>query len=249
MTEDMSMYEASFKVRHECPYRDLSEQFPEITIREWYLHDCQVLEFSAQTVAHDALLAEVDALGTILHTTADDAGLHVVARSCECSLDDSIIHRFQAHNCLYLPPTIYRQGWEHYTVIAFDDADVRALLQELDASRAIDVLSKTALEERHVPHSTLFSTDRLFADLTPRQLEALRLAVDNGYYEQPRGASIEELATQTTVARATFEEHLRKAENKLITNAGQFIRLLTETQGPNRLRPASETASTTAETD
>lgn len=83
----------------------------------------------------------------------------------------------------------------------------------------------------------------------PRQLEALRLAVDNGYYEQPRGTSIEELATQTTVARATFEEHLRKAENKLITNAGQFIRLLTETQETNRLRPASETASTTAETD
>lgn len=245
----MSMYEASFKVRHECPYRDLSEQFPEITIREWYLNDCQVLEISTQNAAHDALLESVDMLGTILHVTADDAGLHVVVRSCECSLDDSIIQRFQAHNCLYLPPTIYRQGWEHYTVIAFDEGDVRALLTELDAARTIDVLSKTALEERQIPHSALFSTDRLFADLTDRQLEALRLALDNGYYDQPRGASIAELATQTTVARATFEEHLRKAENKLITNAGQFIRVMTEMQEGCGLRAAAETASPIPETD
>jgi predicted DNA binding protein len=243
------MYEASFKVRHECPYRDLSERFPDITIREWYLQDCQVLELSTGDAAHDDLLEAIEALGTILHTTSDDTGLHVVARSCACSLDESIIHRFQAHDCLYIPPTVYRQGWEHYTVIAFDEGDVRALLGELDGAREIDVLSKTALEERHVPHSTLFPTDRLFAELTTRQLEALRLALDAGYYDQPRGASVEDLAARTTVARATFEEHLRKAENKLITNAGQFVRLLTETGGDDGLRTSSYPSTPVAETD
>ena len=244
----MGMYEASFKVRHECSYRDLSERFPDITIHEWYLNDCQVLELTTHSSADDELLEAVDALGTILHTAVDDAGFHIIARSCQCSLDESIIHRFQTHNCLYIPPTIYYQGWEHYTVIAFDESDVRALLQELDAARDIDVLSKTALEERRIPDSTLFSTNRLFNELTARQLEALRVALDNGYYNQPRGASIEELATQTTVARATFEEHLRKAENKLITNVGQFVRLLTETRGENGLRAPSDTSPTTAET-
>ena len=245
----MGMYEASFKVRHECPYRDLSERFPDVTIREWYLNDCQVLELTTHSSADDELLEAVDALGTILHTAVDDAGLHVIARSSQCSLDESIIHRFQTHNCLYIPPTIYHQGWEHYTVIAFDESDVRALLHELDAARDIDVLSKTALEERRIPDSTLFSTSRLFNGLTVRQLEALQVALDNGYYDQPRGASIEELAAQTTVARATFEEHLRKAENKLITNVGQFVRLLTETRGENGLRAPSYTLPTTAETD
>lgn len=245
----MGMYEASFKVRHECPYRDLSERFPDITIREWYLSDCQVLELTTHNSAHDELLEAVDALGTLLHTAVDDAGLHVIARSCQCSLDESIIHRFQEHNCLYIPPTIYRQGWEHYTVIAFDESDVRSLLSELDSARDIDVLSKTALKERRIPDSTLFSTDRLFDGLTARQLEALRVALDNGYYDQPRGASVEELAARTTVARATFEEHLRKAENKLVTNTGQFIRLLTETQEDNSLLASSRPSSSTAETD
>jgi hypothetical protein len=32
---------------------------------------------------------------------------------------------------------------------------------------------------------------------------------------------------RTAVARSTYEEHLRKAENKILTNAGQFMRLVT----------------------
>ena len=59
---------------------------------------------------------------------------------------------------------------------------------------------------------------KLFDRVTNRQLAALRLALDNGYYEQPRQASVSELAEQTSLARSTFEEHLRKAANKLITN-------------------------------
>lgn len=73
----------------------------------------------------------------------------------------------------------------------------------------------------------LAPVDSLFDDLTDRQLAALRLALDAGYYEQPRGSSIRDLADRTSVSRSTFEEHLRKAENKLVSGAGQFLRLLT----------------------
>ncbi|WP_255193315.1 helix-turn-helix domain-containing protein [Natronobeatus ordinarius] len=225
----MSMYEVSFKLRHECPYRELSERFPGVSIREWYLQDCQVLELTAPD-AEDDLLEEIDALGTVLHTSVDGPGLHVIVRSCACSLEESIVRTFERHNCVHLPPTVYRNGWEHYTVIGFDEGDVTALLADLDESREIDVLAKTSIDQRQVPHSSLLSVDRLFDGLTGRQLEALRIALDAGYYDQPRGASVAELAEETTVARATFEEHLRKAENKLVTNAGQFVRLLTEAQ-------------------
>ncbi len=40
----MSPYEASFRVKHECPSREISERQPDLTIREWCLRDCQVLE-------------------------------------------------------------------------------------------------------------------------------------------------------------------------------------------------------------
>jgi predicted DNA binding protein len=244
----MSLYEASFRVRHECPYRELSEHFPDLTIREWYLDDCQVLELTAPDPPTEALLEEVDSLGTVLHRSIDDSGLHIVTQSCLCSLENSLIERFETHNCLYQPPTVHRQGWEHYTVIAFDEADVRALLGDLEADRDVEVLSKTAMTEQHLPHSMLAPVDQLFADLTDRQAAALRLALEAGYYEQPRGASMRELAAGTTVARSTFEEHLRKAENKLLTNAGQFLRLVTAGNSANPLT-AEGTAGTNQAAD
>ncbi|MFT4920884.1 MAG: putative DNA binding protein [Haloarculaceae archaeon] len=225
----MSLYEASFRVKHECPYREISERYPDLTIREWYLDDCQVIEITAPGSPTDDLLDEIDRLGTILHESIDDAGLHVVTQSCLCSLEDSIIERFEAHNCLYQPPTIHRQGWEHYSVIAFDESDIRALLHELEGDRDIEVLSKTAITEQRIPHSMLAPVDQLFEAVTERQMAALRLALESGYYEQPRKTSLRELADQTAVARSTYEEHLRKAENKLLTNAGQFLRLVTAT--------------------
>ncbi|MGM0592223.1 MAG: helix-turn-helix domain-containing protein [Halobacteriota archaeon] len=225
----MSLYEASFRVKHECPYREISERYPDLTIREWYLDDCQVIEITAPGSPTDDLLDEIDRLGTVLHESVDDAGLHVVTQSCLCSLEDSIIERFEAHNCLYQPPTIHRQGWEHYSVIAFDEGDIRALLGELKADRDIEVLSKTAITEQRIPHSMLAPVDQLFEDVTERQMAALRLALESGYYEQPRKTSLRELADQTAVARSTYEEHLRKAENKILTNAGQFLRLITAT--------------------
>jgi hypothetical protein len=223
----VSLYEASFRVKHECPYREISEHHPDLTIREWYLSDCQVIEITAPGSPTDALLGEIDRLGTILHKSIDESGLHVVTQSCLCSLEDSIIDRFEEYNCLYQPPTIHRQGWEHYSVIAFDEGDVRALLADLEADRDIEVLSKTAITEQRIPHSMLAPVDRLFEDVTDRQMAALRLALEAGYYEQPRKTSLRELAEQTAVARSTYEEHLRKAENKLLTSAGQFLRLVT----------------------
>ncbi|MEF8776952.1 MAG: helix-turn-helix domain-containing protein [Haloarculaceae archaeon] len=231
----MSMFEASFRVKHECPYREISEQHPDLTIEEWYLSDCQVIEITAPGAPTAELLDQIDQLGTILHESVDESGLHVVTQSCLCSLEDSIIQRFEDHNCLYKPPTIHRQGWEHYRVTAFDEADVRALLQELEADRDIEVLSKTSIEEQQSPHGMQAPVDRLFEDVTARQLAALRLALESGYYEQPRKTSLRDLAEQTAVARSTYEEHLRKAENKLLTNVGQYLRLVTATSSADPL--------------
>jgi predicted DNA binding protein len=232
----MSLYEASIRVKHECPYRKISERHPDLTIREWPLSDCQVLEISTETTPTDELLDEITQLGSVLHESKDDSGYHVVTQSCLCSLEQSIIDRFEDHNCLYQSPTIYRQGWEHYTVVAFDEADIRELLSDLRSDRDIELLSKTSIADKQIPHTLFAPANQLFENITDRQLAALQLALERGYYEQPRKTSRRELAEQTAVARSTYEEHLRKAENKLLTNAGQFLRLVTATSTTDPLQ-------------
>ena len=60
------------------------------------------------------------------------------------------------------------------------------------------------------------ATARPRDELTARQHEAIELARRHGYYEWPRETSAAELAAALGVSKATFLEHLRKAEAKLL---------------------------------
>ena len=64
------------------------------------------------------------------------------------------------------------------------------------------------------PDLFLFTT---FPKLTSKQREAIELAVQNGYYEQPRKVGVQELAKISRRSFSTFHAHLRKAEKKLIS--------------------------------
>jgi DNA-binding CsgD family transcriptional regulator len=60
-------------------------------------------------------------------------------------------------------------------------------------------------------------TDMLSA-LTDRQLEVFRTAVDLGYYEIPRRATHEDIANELACAPSTVDEHLRKAESRVLSS-------------------------------
>ncbi len=56
----------------------------------------------------------------------------------------------------------------------------------------------------------------IYPKLSPKQKEAIELAVKEGYYEFPRKIDLEKLAEITGVKRQTYQENLRRAERKLI---------------------------------
>ena len=56
--------------------------------------------------------------------------------------------------------------------------------------------------------------------LTDSQLELVRTAIDNGYYDTPRRCSLTELASESGIAKSTCSETLQRAEGKIIK---QFI--------------------------
>jgi predicted DNA binding protein len=49
-----------------------------------------------------------------------------------------------------------------------------------------------------------------------KQKQAMNLAIKNGYYNYPRKTNLDNLAKIAKVSKQTFQENLRKAENKLI---------------------------------
>ena len=60
------------------------------------------------------------------------------------------------------------------------------------------------------------SITSVLPDLTPKQKRAFEIAINNGYYEQPRKIYLEKLAEIMKISYPTYQEHLRKAEAKII---------------------------------
>lgn len=59
-------------------------------------------------------------------------------------------------------------------------------------------------------------SDELATLLTDRQREVLAVAVDEGYYEEPRQTTHEEIARTVGLTAGTVGEHLRKAEERIL---------------------------------
>ena len=72
----------------------------------------------------------------------------------------------------------------------------------------IQKIAKTKLDEVHFP--------KIMPKLTKRQKRAIEIAITKRYYSYSRKINLEDLAKEMKVGVSTFQEHLRKAENKII---------------------------------
>ena len=60
-------------------------------------------------------------------------------------------------------------------------------------------------------------SEDLLSPLTDRQLEVFETAVQEGYYDVPRQATHKDIAENLGCAPSTVDEHLRKAESRVVT--------------------------------
>ena len=100
----------------------------------------------------------------------------------------------------------------------------------IEAPRSTDVREMIGrIRETH-PHATLLAKrerdrsvtgavvpDGPLGGLTDSQRQALEAAFRAGYFEWPRDSSAEEVAALLDISRPTFQAHLRKAENELLS--------------------------------
>ncbi len=164
--------------------------------------------------------------GVVMHTVDPDGRTAVIVRECRCYERGSVPELLAKTNCLLMPPMVYQSGWEHYKIVAFKPALEQRLFKLLENLGKTEILSKARVVNTGTGGALRISIMSLFSRLTDKQLRALLTAYSMGYYKSPRNTTTEELARMLKVTRPTYEEHLRKSENKIISSIAPYFNLL-----------------------
>ena len=231
------MFELFFRFQpstgHGDHYNELTEKFPTARFSLWCNGGTDVLEIEAaglgsfeelQKEITSATNAHLD--GKIISKTYCQDKFQLVARTCCCGSDHKgtpISPMINRHNFMRIPPLVLAGGWEYHRLVGYDDNDLKGLLRGLDRIGTAEVLHKKSVSEGMTDDTFLLSLSSLFGQLTEKQMNALVTAVEGGYYEIPKRITADDLARKQGQPRSTLEEHIRKAESKIVLAMAPYM--------------------------
>lgn len=114
---------------------------------------------------------------------------------------------------LIKPVIMDKEGYETWEIGSWEKEVVSKFIQE--TKKDIPSLKLLYFKQTHLDQIFF---PRLMPDLTEKQKRALDLAIEEGYYETPRKIDLRKLAKIMNISLATYQQHLRAAEEKLIPN-------------------------------
>jgi len=228
------MFEVAFRVQHDCPYTRFTIKHPEVRITEWCNNRIHVMEIDVPDIeTFTRIEPDLNELllwkgGKILKKNFLAGNLQLIVKSCHCSkIRPNISDIVERNSCLMIPPDIYYGGWEEYRVVGFRDNDYKKMLQELDQIGQVRIIQKRVAPEKTIRDTFVVSLNSVFSRLTERQVNSLIAALEAGYYQIPKKVTTTQIAGTNKVPRTTFEEHLRKAESKVLQAIAPYVRLYT----------------------
>lgn len=153
-------------------------------------------------------IAAVDGVDEFELTTGGDDWFYAYVRAAPHEDEWEWLLAFAHASILVVPPVLYTGGGDAVFDVVGDRADLKALFSELP-DRVEAAVERVGEYDRRRSRAN---------PLTDRQREVLDAAVDLGYYEVPREATLDEVAAELGVAASTVSDHLRKAESAVLGN-------------------------------
>lgn len=139
---------------------------------------------------------------------AGDGGTYAFTRQTDYAFADNLLDLVATADVAFLAPLSFRADRSAHFEAAGESAALGAFYDDLAAVLDVSVASVRDFRRGGTP-----------ASLTDRQRAALDAAVDLGYYEIPRAASVADIADALDCATSTAGELLRKAEASVVRDA------------------------------
>ena len=150
-----------------------------------------------------AALAAAESVVDFEITEIDDRSFYTFLKQRRPDIDEATFGAFQRTGVIVVPPIQFLLDGVATLTVVGESAALQSTLEALPAAVDVSVERVGDYDWRQ----SLFDPG-----LTDRQREAVRAAVDAGYYAMPREGSVEAVADALDCSASTAAEHLRKAE-------------------------------------
>jgi predicted DNA binding protein len=223
----MPAEEIAFKVAHEGPLTEFTARNPGAVVSLWCDWRREVVEVSGASAKEvETLKLQLMQKSSVMDHFVVSESTHVLVYDCVDLPHDIVNKAVDDARCVNVPPTRFEGKWEHYQVVSFAEERSRELFQALRGSeRNIEMISKKKLAVQPLLNTRSIAVQSILHTLTDKQLDALLLATRHGMYASPRATTAEAIADAVGVSRSTFEEHLRKAENRVVLALVPYLEL------------------------
>ncbi|MFW5905278.1 MAG: helix-turn-helix domain-containing protein [archaeon] len=214
------MHEATLRIRSSAPFAAVTDGTD--AVLELYCNDHSDLLF-VSGADPETMLARIADRIPVQDSVIGGGQLVVITKRCLKSQDRPTLERYLTKtDSLMLPPIRYEDGRKIGRILALDPGNLTELYADLAADFAVTVESKrevTGLQETQ----TFVSMADALPTLTARQRQVFLRAHRDGYYEIPRETTLSDISAEIDIGRRTTEEHLRRAERKLVDAIIEFL--------------------------
>lgn len=204
------MWQAKLKIRHDCIFDDRCEKFKveaSVTSFNPFKKGGLYYAYHFGTVVGDnskKFLKSLQKDKRVEHFESEGNTFLVIEKRKEKNTPGMAY----TPELIYLrPPFVDKSGIETWEIASLKKETILKFCQKVKECKLISI-RQTKLKEIYFP--------RLSPNLSEEQRKALFLAIKENYYGYPRKIKLEELAGISKKSRATFREHLRKAERKVL---------------------------------
>lgn len=224
-------WEASIGVRHTgCPISDTSSEFPGVSVQTVSCIDVRGSQ-SRRLLSLSGESREIEEFAEAFRSHASADGVQRVSESSDSKAyytmevaysDDnpSIMGLIDEHGVFNHGPTDVRRGTEQWVVYGRPRFRIERLVTEIE--RYDNAVEIHRLSELNEPTDLLRDTggNSFVCQLTDRQRTTFETALRMEYYEADAETTIADIGEELGVHETTAWEHLKKAENKTLTEVG-----------------------------
>ncbi len=161
------------------------------------------VELSSEKLTPEELVRHLREMNGVVASNLSKVDRHRVVGTVTTH-DCPVCSTFAGLNCFLVSASTASDGKMEWRLLISEDADLKHLCERLD--------------EKQVKYEIIDVSHHLQKrEITSRQEEIVRVALDLGYFEFPKRIKLEELAVKLGLSAGTLSEILRRGEKHILS--------------------------------